>query len=544
MAWTALLVALLAVLVGALLACLRVLQQLPRVERGTVGFFHPFADGGGGGERVLWVGVRALQAAYPSLRIFVYVHEGVTAQELRRQAAERFNIRLLRPIEVVPLSRSDLIRPERYRHFTMVRQALGAALLGREALSRRAPAVWFDTTGWAFTFPLARLAGCRVACYVHYPTVSTDMLGRVWSRQAAYNNDTSISGSGIKSAVKVLYYRLFATVYGVCGAFADVVMVNSSWTAAHIESLWWRWRRPALVYPPCDTGELRRLPLDRRLKHLYLVSVAQFRPEKNHALQLEAYAMARQQAGPDEAGRAVRVSKLKIIGGCRGPEDEAIVEGLRARARELGVDASVEFLVNAPFDQLRQLLGGAVGGLHSMTDEHFGISVVEYMAAGVIPIAHNSGGPRADIVVPVTGPDGSPQITGYLAETAEEYCDAITKVLVMDQVGRLRIAAAAQRHAAQFSGEAFSAGWLAALRPLLGPPAEGGAAGGGEGEEQEEEAGECGSGGSSGGEEAAGEEAAGEEEAEVAAGGAAADGSGPPAQQQQQQVSSEYFRLP
>jgi alpha-1,2-mannosyltransferase len=50
-------------------------------------------------------------------------------------------------------------------------------------------------------------------------------------------------------------------------------MVNSSWTAAHIASLWWRWRRPALVYPPCDTEELRRLPLDRRLKHLYLVGV-------------------------------------------------------------------------------------------------------------------------------------------------------------------------------------------------------------------------------------------------------------------------------
>lgn len=33
-----------------------------------------------------------------------------------------------------------------------------------------------------------------------------------------------------------------------------------------------------------------------------------------------------------------------------------------------------------------ELLGGAVAGIHSMTDEHFGISVVEYMAAGAIPI--------------------------------------------------------------------------------------------------------------------------------------------------------------
>lgn len=78
---------------------------------------------------------------------------------------------------------------------------------------------------------------------------------------------------------------------------ADAVMVNSSWTASHVRQVWWIWDEPALVYPPCDTTDLQSLPLDRRLKHLFLVSVAQFRPEKNHRLQLEAYAMAREEAG-------------------------------------------------------------------------------------------------------------------------------------------------------------------------------------------------------------------------------------------------------
>ena len=35
------------------------------------------------------------------------------------------------------------------------------------------------------------------------------------------------------------------------------------------------------------------------------------------------------------------------------------------------------------------LLGGAVAGIHGMIDEHFGISVVEYMAAGAIPIGRH-----------------------------------------------------------------------------------------------------------------------------------------------------------
>ncbi|KAJ4978836.1 hypothetical protein NE237_009616 [Protea cynaroides] len=35
---------------------------------------------------------------------------------------------------------------------------------------------------------------------------------------------------------------------------------------------------------------------------------------------------------------------------------------------------------------LVRLLGGAIAGILSLTDEHYGISVVEYMAAGAIPI--------------------------------------------------------------------------------------------------------------------------------------------------------------
>jgi alpha-1,2-mannosyltransferase len=78
--------------------------------------------------------------------------------------------------------------------------------------------VYIDTTGWAFPYPLAKLAGCKVACYVHYPTVSTNMLGRVWSRQAMYNNDEAVTGSSLRSLLKVLYYQAFAVVYGMAGA--------------------------------------------------------------------------------------------------------------------------------------------------------------------------------------------------------------------------------------------------------------------------------------------------------------------------------------
>jgi hypothetical protein len=85
-------------------------------------------------------------------------------------------------------------------------------------------------------------------------------------------------------------------------------MVNSTWTAEHIRRLWWRLEPPARVFPPCDVADLAGLPLDRKLKRLYLVSLAQFRPEKDHALQLRAFARARRRAaaGAGHAADAAR----------------------------------------------------------------------------------------------------------------------------------------------------------------------------------------------------------------------------------------------
>jgi alpha-1,2-mannosyltransferase len=42
----------------------------------------------------------------------------------------------------------------------------------------------------------------------------------------------------------------------------------------------------------------------------------------------------------------------------------------------------VDWHVDVSWGELKALLGEAVAGLHTMEDEHFGISVVEYMAAG------------------------------------------------------------------------------------------------------------------------------------------------------------------
>lgn len=91
-----------------------------------------------------------------------------------------------------------------------------------QALSHVVPEVLLDTTGCAFTYPLARLAGARVAAYVHYPTISTDMLRRVATRNSLYNNAEDVASSPLLSLIKLVYYYLFAGLYALVGACANV----------------------------------------------------------------------------------------------------------------------------------------------------------------------------------------------------------------------------------------------------------------------------------------------------------------------------------
>ena len=67
---------------------------------------------------------------------------------------------------------------------------------------------------------------------------------------------------------------------------------------------------------------------------------------------------------------------------------------LQNLTEKLGLTSRVRFYPNASAEQKIDLLKRAKIYLHTMIGEHFGISIVEAMALGCLPIAHNSGGMR------------------------------------------------------------------------------------------------------------------------------------------------------
>ncbi|KAF4702487.1 asparagine-linked glycosylation protein, partial [Perkinsus olseni] len=147
-----------------------------------------------------------------------------------------------------------------------------------------------------------------------------------------------------------------------------------------------------------------------------VVSLSQFRREKNQSLQLEAFA---------KVLTRVPSAKMTMMGAVRPnvADDQALLQELKGEAGRLGIGDNVLFKVNAPWPEVLAELNRARVAIHTMKDEHFGIALLEFMSAGCVVVANDSGGPRDDIVG--SGADA----VGFLAEDADGYAAAIVEVL-------------------------------------------------------------------------------------------------------------------
>lgn len=84
------------------------------------------------------------------------------------------------------------------------------------------------------------------------------------------------------------------------------------------------------------------------------------------------------------------------------------------------------------------------------------------MAAGTVVLAHKSGGPKLDIVVPY---DGQP--TGFLADSEDSYAAAMATILALSPAARLEIRRNARRSVERFSDQEFELCFLAAMESLM-----------------------------------------------------------------------------
>lgn len=432
------------------------LDSKPKQRKVIYGFFHPYANSGGGGERVLWAAVRdTLQAQKHNVcAIYVGQETGVSPSSILAGVERRFGIEVdVDRIVFIFLSSRYLVDPSFWPRFTLLGQAIGSALLTYEALSHLVPDVWVDTMGYSFGYPVVDwLASIPICAYVHFPFVSSDMLASLKT-----------------GSLKWIYWRIMMVLYAWTGSYAAVVAANSSWTQSHIQRLWW-WshskERIKVVYPPCATQEFGDVvdinsTKERTKAAVYL---AQFRPEKRHELLL------------DEFAKLVKKHKkeklhLILIGSVRTEVDKSRVYNLRLQARELDLnDDRITFVLDAPWENVKQMLASSSVGVNAMWNEHFGMGVVEYMAAGLIPVVHSSAGPKLDIVKDDEGAPGffftdksDPDYDlrkskGTLTDT-NTLSQALEKAFELSPQETLNLRQRAYKASQRFSDERFSQAW-------------------------------------------------------------------------------------
>ncbi|KAL8889735.1 MAG: hypothetical protein Q9215_003032 [Flavoplaca cf. flavocitrina] len=446
---------------------------------GIIGFFHPFCNAGGGGERVLWAAIKATQKRWPKAVCCIYTGDHEAGKnEILERVQNRFNIKLHPPTVVfLYLSTRYYVLSSTWPRFSLLGQSLGSIVLAFDAFSLLVPDIFIDTMGYAFALAFSKFCFSKIptGAYVHYPTISTDMLGSLDTSPALGKGLNAGTGKGLRGFLKKRYWHLFANLYSRVGGSVDLVMTNSSWTASHIRTLWGpvrtKRRKPhalSVVFPPCAVDDIiNAIPLNAESeakRAQTVLYIAQFRPEKNHALLLRSFArFLKSHHKLEEKEQQPGLPKLVLIGSVRDASDATRVYELRLLAHELHLTPNhITFITDASFPTILSHLAAASVGANCMWNEHFGIGVVEYQAAGLIPVVNDSGGPKMDIVI-----DWEEGETGFKASTEEEYAQGFAEVFGMDGEKRLEMRKRARARARAFGEEEFEKRWICEVGKLV-----------------------------------------------------------------------------
>lgn len=217
------------------------------------------------------------------------------------------------------------------------------------------------------------------------------------------------------------------------------VICNSQFTKKIIDQTYGI--KSVVIYPPVDLDQF--IPLN---KEKIILSVARFSKSlhsKKQEVLIEAFKKLNNEG--------VKDWKLILTGGMDSDSKE-IIEKLR----QLSSGYPVEIIPNSTFKDLMQLYSKASIYWHGAgfnidlvkepeKAEHFGITVVEAMSAGCVPIVVNNGGPKEII---------EQDISGFAYSTIDELVN-ITKNLIQNISKLNKISQKAIQRSKLFSKERF-----------------------------------------------------------------------------------------
>jgi glycosyltransferase involved in cell wall biosynthesis len=201
-------------------------------------------------------------------------------------------------------------------------------------------------------------------------------------------------------------YALFQRFYYPYYLNHTTVLCNSRFTQQALKSHF-----PScgdnILYPPFDLDRFD-VGQDNYRQHTenIVVTCSRFVPEKNLPVIPVIASIS-----PD--------TQFHIFGGTNqysGP----VIEKILSEKQRLGC-TNLHLHPDASTEEMVSMYRRAKVYLHTMVNEHFGISIVEGMAAGLVPVVHRSGGAYLDII--------EKDKYGFSYETPEEAAEIIKSVI-------------------------------------------------------------------------------------------------------------------
>lgn len=398
-------------------------------RKNTVAFFHPQCSNLGGGEKVLWNIVYEVLNDNLKNKVIIYSNYGVNKANVVSKVDDVFGIPLNRPdiidrITIVNLKLAFLLRLDFLKLWAINMAAIIVSLEGL-ILGWPFPEIFVETAGFPFSLISARILPTtkHISTYIHYPQVSRG----------------SIEREKGKNLLKYFYLKIFSYVYKFSIGLANKIVVNSNWTFALFDELWGKDKiEMSVCYPPInmESYSLDTLP-NPKLRRNVIVSLAQFRIEKNHFLQIQIFSdlLKRIKEIRDKASDEEKVAiekvykeiKFKMCGTSQdsNPRYKEYIDSIKQMMAEKGLEDRLELVIDSSSSELLDIMRTSKFAIHTMEDEHFGICVAEFVCSGLLTFAHKSGGPERDILARFKGGD-----VGFLASNSQEFVELLANAIL------------------------------------------------------------------------------------------------------------------
>ena len=256
--------------------------------------------------------------------------------------------------------------------------------------------------------------------YVHYPTFS----------------EYESVGINLKYS-RSLFWRIYIAPYKLIHRFFEnylksgVLVTNSTFSKKAVRKH--TGRNPIVISPPVEVKAFSAVAEDNEREDK-VIACGRYSPEKNYEYVLET-------------ANRLRDVKFAVVGSFSGEKSMKYYEKLRSITIEKSL-ANVELLRALMFKDLLSLYGASKIYMHAMKNEHFGIAVIEAMAAGLVPVVYRGGGPWEDTLKAKQG------YHGFSYENPDEAADII-KMLLADENLRVEIAERNLVYVREFSDALF-----------------------------------------------------------------------------------------